>query len=133
MVGDRPLLAGESVLDNVEVDIALSTAVLLPADLNRMAELIEYENFSLMMRHCILGHSFVVKAEEFKKKLTKKTKEAAKLLTSLSQFEARIRNLLDQAKTAQLAQNKVEDRAEAAENIVEVTKAEAKEAKEKEA
>ncbi|THG12202.1 hypothetical protein TEA_010899 [Camellia sinensis var. sinensis] len=93
-VRDRPLQAGDSVLDSVEVGAALSTAVLLPVDINRMAELFEYENYALMMQHCVLaiqqGHFFTVKTEEFKKELTNKTKEAAKLLSSLNKAEARI-------------------------------------------
>ncbi|GMP98008.1 hypothetical protein CsSME_00046052 [Camellia sinensis var. sinensis] len=99
MVGDRPLLTKDSTLDNMEVSATLSIVVLLPADHNRMTELTEYENYALMMEHYILaiqqGHSFAVKIEEFKKELTKKTKEAAKFLTSLNWVEARIRSLLD--------------------------------------
>ncbi|GMP47435.1 hypothetical protein CsSME_00015168 [Camellia sinensis var. sinensis] len=133
MVGDRPLLAGDSALDNLEVSAAISTAVLLPADLNRMAELTEYENYAMMMQHCVLqGHSLAVKANDFKKELTKKTNEAAKLLTSLNKAEARIRGLLDQAKVTLLALKNAEDRAEAAENVAQVAQAEEKEAKEKE-
>ncbi|GMP51928.1 hypothetical protein CsSME_00017961 [Camellia sinensis var. sinensis] len=94
-----------------------------------MAELSEYENYALMMQHCVLGHSLVIKTEEFKKELTNKTKETGKLMSSLNKVEAHIRSLQDQAKAAQLAQSKAEDRAKAAENV---TKVEAKEAKEKE-
>ncbi|GMP37907.1 hypothetical protein CsSME_00009385 [Camellia sinensis var. sinensis] len=137
MVGDRPLVAGDSALESVEVGAALSSVVLLPADINRMAELIKYENYTLIMQHYVLaiqqGHSFIVKAEKFKKNLTKKTKETATLLSLLNQAEARIQGLLDQAKATQLAQSKAEDRAEVVENVTEVTQAEAKEVKEKEA
>ncbi|GMQ08072.1 hypothetical protein CsSME_00051977 [Camellia sinensis var. sinensis] len=54
-----------------------------------MAELTEYENYALMMQHCVLGHSFVVKAEDYKKELAQKTKEVAEFLTSLNKAKAR--------------------------------------------
>ncbi|GMP40184.1 hypothetical protein CsSME_00010729 [Camellia sinensis var. sinensis] len=85
-----------------------------------MAELSEYENYAMMMQHCILGHSIAVKTNEFKKELTQKMKEAAKLLTSLNKDEAHIRGLLDQAKAIESALKKVEDRAEVAKNVAEV-------------
>ena len=50
----------------------------------------------------------------------------------MNKVEARIRGLLDQAKAAESALKKVEDHAEATENVAEVTQAEAKEAKDKE-
>ncbi|XP_028070672.1 uncharacterized protein LOC114273080 [Camellia sinensis] len=102
-----------------------------------MAELTEYENYALMIQHCVLaiqqGHSFAVKAEDCKKELTQKTKEATKLLSALNKAEARIRGLLDQAKATELSLKAAEDRAEAAKNVAEVAQAEVKEAKEKEA
>ena len=54
MVGDRPFLAGDSALDDLEVGAAISNVVLLPADINRMGKLSEYENYAIMMQHCIL-------------------------------------------------------------------------------
>ncbi|GMP79381.1 hypothetical protein CsSME_00034951 [Camellia sinensis var. sinensis] len=133
MVGDRPFLAGDSALDDLEVGVAISTAVLLPVDINRMVELSEYENYAMMMQHCFLGHSQAVKTDAFKKKFTQKTKEATKLLTSLNKAEDRIRGLLDKDKATKLALKVAENCAEAAENVAEVAQAEAKEAKEKEA
>ncbi|XP_028096698.1 uncharacterized protein LOC114296591 [Camellia sinensis] len=101
-----------------------------------MAELSQYENYAMMIQHCILAiqqrHSLAVKIEELKKKLSNKTKQVAKLLSSLNKAEARIRSLQDKAKAAQLAQSKAEDSTEAAENVVVVAKDEAQEAKEKE-
>lgn len=76
MVRDRSLLAGDSTLDSLEVGAAISTAVLLLADINHMVELSEYENYVMMIQHCVLaiqqGHSFAVKTDEFKKELTQK-------------------------------------------------------------
>ncbi|GMP50967.1 hypothetical protein CsSME_00017375 [Camellia sinensis var. sinensis] len=82
-----------------------------------MVELSEYENYAIMMQYCVLGHSLAVKANDFKKELTKKTMEAAKLLNSFHKAEARIRGLLHQAKTIELSLKTAEDHAEAAENI----------------
>ncbi|GMQ05557.1 hypothetical protein CsSME_00050538 [Camellia sinensis var. sinensis] len=42
MVGDRPLLVGDSALDDLAVSAAIFTVILLPVDINRMAELSEY-------------------------------------------------------------------------------------------
>ena len=54
MVGDRPLIAGNSTIQDVKVGAVLSTAVLLLEDLNQMVDIYEYENFGLMMQHSIL-------------------------------------------------------------------------------
>ncbi|XP_028082077.1 uncharacterized protein LOC114283465 [Camellia sinensis] len=90
----------------------------------------------MMMQHCVLAiqqvHSLAVKTDEFKKELTKKTKEVAKLLAPLNKAEARIEDLLDKAKATELALKTVEDRAEVVENVIKVAQTEAKEAKEKE-
>lgn len=49
MVQDQSLTAGDSTIENVEVGAVLLTVVLLPIDMNHMANLHEYENFGLMM------------------------------------------------------------------------------------
>ena len=53
-VSDRLMRVGDSAIDSIEVDAALFAAVLLPADLNRMAEITEYENIALMMQYSVL-------------------------------------------------------------------------------
>ncbi|GMQ05130.1 hypothetical protein CsSME_00050277 [Camellia sinensis var. sinensis] len=98
MVGDQPMSAKDSA-----IDAALSIAILLPSDMNRMVEITEYENFALMMHHSVLGiqhaHSFTVKIEEVEKELTRKTKESAKLLSSLNQAKVHAKEA--EAKEAQ--------------------------------
>lgn len=54
MIGDKPMKVSDSAIDSIEVGTALSTVVLLPTDLNRMAKINEYENFALMMQHSVL-------------------------------------------------------------------------------
>lgn len=51
-VDDKPIRAGDSA-NNIEVSVALSTALLLPENLNRNAQMSEYENFSLMLQHSV--------------------------------------------------------------------------------
>lgn len=48
------MTVGDSAIDNIELGAALSIVVLLPTDLNRMVEINEYENFTLMMQHSVL-------------------------------------------------------------------------------
>ncbi|CAL5326806.1 unnamed protein product [Camellia sinensis] len=47
---DRPIMASESA-DDINVAVALSTALLLPNDLERNAKFSEYENYALMLQH----------------------------------------------------------------------------------
>lgn len=56
MIEDKPVRTGDSATD-IEVGVALSTALFLPNDLNRMAEVSECENFALMVQHSILVNS----------------------------------------------------------------------------
>ncbi|XP_028079877.1 uncharacterized protein LOC114281575 [Camellia sinensis] len=125
MVDDRPLTAGDSTA-NLEVGATLSTAILLPKNLNCMAELHKYENFALMMQHSVLAiqhaQSYVVKTKMTRKKLARKTKEAAKLLSSLNNAEANNRALLDQAEVAKAAENLAKEKAKLAEDKAEVTR-----------
>ncbi|XP_028057547.1 uncharacterized protein LOC114261478 [Camellia sinensis] len=126
------MTASDSAINSIEVSVALSIVVLLPADINRMVEINEYENFALMMQHSILAiqhvHSFAVKAESMKKELVKKTQDAAGFISSLKKAEAKIKGLLDKAKAARAAQGKVDERAQAAKAMAKVVKDEAKEA-----
>ena len=54
MVRDRPLPPDESVIESVKVGVVLSTAVLLPEDMNHMDDLHAYETFGLMLQHSVL-------------------------------------------------------------------------------
>lgn len=56
IIEDKLVRAGDSTTD-IEVGVALFTALLLLNDLNRMAEVSEYENFTLMVQHSILVNS----------------------------------------------------------------------------
>ncbi|GMP60614.1 hypothetical protein CsSME_00023399 [Camellia sinensis var. sinensis] len=126
MVGDRPMSTDDSVIDSIQVGAALSTAVLLPSNMVRMAEITDYENFALMMQHSVLhAHSFTTKAEAVKKELTQRTKEATRLLFSLNQAKARACYFMDKSKAIQAAQSQAEEKAEAAEAITEAAQAEA--------
>ncbi|THG04822.1 hypothetical protein TEA_008035 [Camellia sinensis var. sinensis] len=124
----------DSVTD-IEVGVALSTALVLLQDLERNVEVSEYENFALMLQHSVQAiqhaHSFAMQAFNIKKELARKTKEAASFLKLLNNAEAKMRGLINQAKTAKQAQDEVEEKAGAAEAIAEVLKTEKKEAKAK--
>lgn len=49
---DRPIFANDSA-DDVNVGVALSTAVLLPEDLERNAKMSEFENYALMLQRSV--------------------------------------------------------------------------------
>ena len=49
---DKPVLASDSA-DDINVGVALSTALLLPGDLEKNAECSEYENYALMLQRCV--------------------------------------------------------------------------------
>ncbi|XP_028110988.1 chromatin modification-related protein EAF7-like [Camellia sinensis] len=106
MIEDKPIRAGDSASD-IEVGVALSTALLLPNDLNCMAEAIQH------------AHSFAMQPEEMKKELVHKTKEAIGLLKSLNNAEAKMKALIDQAKVAKQAQDDAEEKAGAAKAVAE--------------
>ncbi|XP_028080760.1 ATP-binding cassette sub-family F member 1-like [Camellia sinensis] len=73
-------------------------------------------------------HFFAMQAEEIKKELVHKTKEATGLLKSLNKAEAKMKSLIDQAKVAKQAQDEAEEKAGAVKAIVAVLKAEKQEA-----
>ncbi|XP_028103834.1 KNR4/SMI1 homolog [Camellia sinensis] len=127
MLDDRPFTAGDSAV-NLEVGVALCTAVLLLEDMNRMAELHEYEDLPFMMQHSVLviqhPHSYATKTEMMRKDLAKKTIETTKLLTFLNKAEASNRALMDKAKDAKIAQSLAEEKAKATDNEAEAAKAE---------
>ncbi|XP_028122716.1 neurofilament medium polypeptide-like [Camellia sinensis] len=77
------------------------------------------------------AHSFVMQAFDIKKELARKTKEAVGLVKSLNNTKAKIRGLIDKAKTAKQAQDEAKEKAGAAEAVAEVLKVEKKEAEAK--
>ncbi|XP_028093993.1 actin cytoskeleton-regulatory complex protein PAN1-like [Camellia sinensis] len=102
---DRPIMSNESAND-INVGVALSTALLLPGDLERNAEYSEYENYALMFQHSVQEN---------------KTPES------------KMKELEDQAEAATKAQTLAEEKAESAEAIKMVAEAEKREAEDKKA
>ena len=49
---DKPVMASDSA-DDINIGVALSTALLLPGDLERNAEFSEYENYALMLQRSV--------------------------------------------------------------------------------
>ncbi|XP_028058064.1 uncharacterized protein LOC114261937 [Camellia sinensis] len=49
---DKPVMASDRA-DDINVDVALSTALLLPGDLKRNAQYSEHENYALMLQHSV--------------------------------------------------------------------------------
>ncbi|XP_028100848.1 uncharacterized protein LOC114300161 [Camellia sinensis] len=120
-IEDKPIRASDSAND-IEVSVALSTPLLLSPDLNRNAEMSEYENFALMLQRS-------VQAFAIKKELANKTKEAASLQRALNKAKGKRKGLTDQAEAAKKAQDEAEEKADAAEAITKVLAAKKKEAK----
>ena len=54
---DKPVMANDSA-DDINVSVALSTALLLPGDLERNAQYSEYENYALMLHRSDLVNVF---------------------------------------------------------------------------
>ncbi|XP_028072914.1 uncharacterized protein LOC114275112 [Camellia sinensis] len=117
---DKPVRASNSA-DDINVGVALSTALLLLGDLDRNAELSEYENYALMLQRSIQAiqhaHSFSVQAFENWKELANKKREAASLQKTNKSLQSKMKTLEDQADAAIKAQNVVEEKAESAEAI----------------
>ncbi|XP_028063797.1 uncharacterized protein LOC114267014 [Camellia sinensis] len=130
-IEDKPVRASDSV-DDIEVSIALSTALLLLQDLNRNAEISEYENFALMLQHSVQaiqhGHLFAMQAFNITKELANKTKEAASLQRALNKVEGKLKDLTDQVEAAKKARDEAEEKADATEAITKVLEAKKKEA-----
>ncbi|XP_028094335.1 methyl-CpG-binding domain-containing protein 10-like [Camellia sinensis] len=102
---DRPIMASESAND-INVGVALSTALLLPKDLERNAELSE---------------------------LVDMKREPSSMKKEIKSLESRMRKLEDQAEAATKAQQMAEEKVESAEAIRKVAEAEKKEAEVKKA
>ncbi|XP_028098190.1 enolase-phosphatase E1-like [Camellia sinensis] len=130
-IEDKSVRASDNV-DDIEVGVALSTALLLLQDLNRNAEMNEYENFALMLQHSVQaiqhGHSFAMHAFNIKKELANKTKEATGLQRTINKAEAKMKTLINQAEEAKRAKDEAEEKADAAEAIAKALEAEKNEA-----
>ncbi|XP_028105429.1 uncharacterized protein LOC114304470 [Camellia sinensis] len=77
------------------------------------------------------AHSYAVKTEIMRKELARKTKEAAKLLSSLNKVEANNQALMDQAKDAKAAQSLAEKKAKTANDEAKAARADLEIAKAK--
>ncbi|XP_028061893.1 nucleolar protein dao-5-like [Camellia sinensis] len=134
IIEDKLVRAGDSA-DDIEVGVSLSTALLIPKDLIRNAEMSEYENFALMLQHSVQaiqhGHSFTMQAFAIKKELANKTREAASLQKIINKAVTKINTLTNQAEVAKKAQDKAEEKTDVAKAIAKVLAAEKKEAKAK--
>ncbi|XP_028099681.1 uncharacterized protein LOC114299192 [Camellia sinensis] len=133
-IEDKLVKADDSATD-IEVGIALSTALLLLKDLERNAEVCEYEYFALMLQHSAqaiqYAHSFAMQVFNIKKEFTNKTKEAASLQKTINKAEAKMKTLISQVEEAKKAKDEVDERAGAAEAITKVLEAKKKEAEAK--
>ncbi|XP_028076391.1 otolith matrix protein OMM-64-like [Camellia sinensis] len=99
---DRPIMSTESA-DDINVGVALSTALLLPSDLERNAGYSEYENYALMLQHSVQAETATkaqqiveekaesaeairkvaeAEKEEFKSKMAQAEKELQKALAT---------------------------------------------------
>ncbi|CAL5428992.1 unnamed protein product [Camellia sinensis] len=117
---DKPVMANDSA-DDINVGVALSTALLLPGDLERNAKYSEYENYALMLQHFVQAiqhaYSFSMQSFENRKKLADMKKEFSSIQKINKGLESKMKKLEDQAEAAIKAQNNVEEKAEAAEAI----------------
>ncbi|XP_028062968.1 uncharacterized protein LOC114266278 [Camellia sinensis] len=112
--------------------VDLTTALLLSGDLDRNAEMTEYENFALMLQHSAKhAHSFSMQSFEIRKALADKTREVASLQKASKKTEAKMKTLADQAEAAVKAKDVAEEKADVAEAINKALEAQRKEAKEK--
>ncbi|XP_028091514.1 uncharacterized protein LOC114291836 [Camellia sinensis] len=133
---DRPIMASESA-DDINVGVAVSTALLLPKDLVRNAKLSEYENYALMLQHSVQAiqhaHSFSMQSFENRQRLVDMKREASSLKKEIKSLESRMKKLEDQAEAATKAQTLAEEKAESAEAVKKVAEAEKREAEAKKA
>ncbi|XP_028059586.1 plectin-like [Camellia sinensis] len=133
---DRPIMSSENA-DDINVGVALSTALLLPGDLERNAEYSEYENYALMLQHSVQAiqhaHSFSTQAFENRAKLVDLKREVSALKKENKSLQLKIKKLEDQAEAATKAQTLAEEKAESAEAIRKIAEAEKREDEDKKA
>ncbi|XP_028123181.1 uncharacterized protein LOC114320251 [Camellia sinensis] len=109
--------------DDINVGVALSTALLLPGDLEK--------NAGMSCSVCPHAHSFSMQSFENREKLTDLQKEYSALQKINKGLQAKMKKLEDQAEAATKAQTLVEEKVEAAEAIKKVSKAQKNEAEDK--
>ncbi|XP_028051604.1 actin cytoskeleton-regulatory complex protein PAN1-like [Camellia sinensis] len=128
---DRPIMASESA-DDINVAVALSTALLLPNDLERNSKLSEYENYALMLQHSAQAiqhaHSFAMQSFENRQRLVDMKREASSMKREIKSLEAKMKKLEDQAEATTKVQTLALEKAEAAEAVRKVAEAEKREA-----
>ena len=148
--------------DDINVGVALSTALLLPSDLERNAGYSEYENYALMLQHsvqvsvssfdfsfCFIlrrfsntsvffqaiqhAHSFSMQSFENRQRVVDMKREVSALKKENKAILTKMKKLEDQAEAATKAQQMAEEKAESAEAIKKVAEAEKKDAEVKKA
>ncbi|GMP87758.1 hypothetical protein CsSME_00040002 [Camellia sinensis var. sinensis] len=133
---DKPILASDSA-DDINVGVALSTALLLPGDLERNAKMSEYENYAFMLQHSVQAiqhaHSISMQAFETRERLADMKREVSALKKESKTLQLKMKKLEDQAEVATKAQTLAEEKAESAEAIKKVAEAEKKEVEDKKA
>ncbi|XP_028064096.1 uncharacterized protein LOC114267278 [Camellia sinensis] len=121
--------------DDINIGVALSTALLLPGDLNRNAEMNEYENYALMLQRSVQAiqhaHSFSVQSFENREKLAEMKKKFSALQKPNKSLQSKMKKLEDQVEVAIKAQTNAEEKAESAEAIRKVSESQRKAAEEK--
>ncbi|XP_028122128.1 dynactin subunit 1-like [Camellia sinensis] len=128
---DKPVRASDSA-DDINVCVALSTALLLLGDFDQNAKLSEYENYALMLQRSVQhAHSFSIQSFENRKELADKKREVASLQKANKSLQSKMKTLEDQAEAAIKAQNVAKENAESAEAIKKVLESEKREAEEK--
>ncbi|XP_028107663.1 uncharacterized abhydrolase domain-containing protein DDB_G0269086-like [Camellia sinensis] len=124
-------MASESA-DDINVAVALSTALLLPNDLERNAKFSEYENYALMLQHSAQAiqhaHSFSMQSFENRQRLVDMKRETSSLKREIRALEAKMKKLEDQAEAATKNHTLALEKAEAAEAVKKVAEAEKREA-----
>ncbi|XP_028105104.1 uncharacterized protein LOC114304142 [Camellia sinensis] len=117
--------------------VALSTALLLPGDLERNAEYSEYENYALMLQHSVQAiqhaHSFSMQSFKNRERMTEMKKEFSALQKTNKGLQLKMKKLEEQAEAATKAQQIAEEKAESAEAIMKVAEAEKIEAEDRKA
>ncbi|XP_028121436.1 uncharacterized protein LOC114318701 [Camellia sinensis] len=95
---DKPVLASDSAND-INVGVALSTALLLPGDLERNAKMSEYENYALMLQHSVQAiqhaHSFSVQSFKNRERMTEMKKEFSALQKTNKGLQLKMKKLED--------------------------------------
>ncbi|XP_028068172.1 uncharacterized abhydrolase domain-containing protein DDB_G0269086-like [Camellia sinensis] len=85
---DRPIMSIESA-DDINVGVALSTALLLPSDLERNAGYSEYENYALMLQHSVQMKKLKDQAEAATKaqQIAKEKAESVEAIRKVAEAE----------------------------------------------